>query len=74
MRVSFVALMVSGLLNLTALVMLINNYNKLQANQLLMIVLLFSIAVSLHGLFHAYAEIYLDFNPLAGKMVPRNNN
>lgn len=74
MRVSFVALMVSGLLNLTAFIILLNNYSKLQISQLLMVVLLFSIAISLHGLFHAYAEIYLDFNPLAGKMIPRNNN
>lgn len=74
MRVSFVALMVSGLLNLTAVIMLVNNYKKLQFSQLIMVVLLFSMAISLHGLFHAYAEIYLDFNPLAGKMIPKNNN
>jgi hypothetical protein len=66
--------MVSGLLNLTAVIMLVNNYKKLQFSQLIMVVLLFSMAISLHGLFHAYAEIYLDFNPLAGKMIPKNNN
>lgn len=73
MKVSFVALIVSGLLNLIALIMLFNNYGKLEINQLLMIVLLFSIAISLHGLLHGYAEIYLDYNPLEGKMVPKNS-
>jgi hypothetical protein len=73
MRVSFVALMVSGILNLTALILLLNNYNKLRISELVMVVLLFSIAVSAHGLFHGYAEIYLDFNPLAGKFTPKNN-
>lgn len=73
MKVSFIALMVSGLLNLTAIYLLLNNFNKLKTTELLMIVLLFSVAVSAHGLLHGYTEIYLDWNPLEGKLIPKNN-
>ena len=35
---------------------------------------LFAMAISLgiHGFQHAYEEMYYDFNPLEGKMLPKD--
>lgn len=71
MKISFIALLVSGLVNLVALILLIKHKSELKTSELIVIALLFSIAISAHGLFHAYAELFLDFNPLEGKNYPR---
>lgn len=71
MKISFIALLVSGLVNLISLILLIKHKSELRSGELIMIALLFSIAISAHGLFHAYAELFLDFNPLEGKNYPK---
>ncbi len=63
---SYLAHALSGLLISWAVYLLIVNKNssELSGTNLLKIVLLLSIAVSLHGMMHMWAEIYYRYNPL----------
>lgn len=55
---SYIAQVLSGLLLFWAALIASKNY------KLATIVLLFSMAISLHGLMHMFAEIVYGFNPL----------
>lgn len=60
---SYIAQVISGLLLFWAALVASKNY------KLAILVLLFSVAISLHGLMHMFAEIVYGFNPLeTGKM------
>lgn len=71
MRPSIIAQGLSGILACIALVYFFYemNYNRYAFNALsiITILLLFSIAIGVHGQLHATQEIYYDFNPIAGK-------
>ena len=45
---------------------LINNFKNLNVQARLLAVLLFSIAISSHGLLHGHIEVHNGWNPLAG--------
>jgi hypothetical protein len=63
---SFFALFFGGILNLYALFFLISNFKNLNAQSRLIVILLFSIAISSHGLLHGHLEVHSHWNPLAG--------
>lgn len=64
-RPSFFALILSGLTLGIALVLFILSSETLNKAQVCQMVLLFSIAISLHGLLHFMYEHHYKFNPLA---------
>lgn len=69
MKPSYVALGVSGILiGIFLFIILKNLYNNKQYDtqmyQTLMLILMSSIAVGVHGLGHAYAEVNYNFDPL----------
>lgn len=70
MRPSFIGLIASGILILTALVLLVAMQGPVGKPHGVMIVLLLSIAVSGHSLLHSIEEIVYHFNPMMGKWMP----
>lgn len=65
---SFYAHIINGLLMLTAFILLYNNYSKiskLEPYKLILLTLIFSICVGVHGLSHLGLESIYNFNPLA---------
>jgi hypothetical protein len=68
---SFIDLLISGFFIFTALFILIKYYKKINKENLLKIILLFSIAFSVHGLLHANYENFFGWNPLSGKFIPK---
>lgn len=69
MRPSFLSQIISGFLILYAIILLYQNFSSIQldSTKLLIIILLFSVAMSLHGIQHAFEETYHNFNPFEGK-------
>ena len=71
MRPSFIAQGMGGLFCFVAFMILFSGLCKgsinLNKTQLVGILLLLSIAISIHGLQHMAEEIYYDYNPLVGK-------
>jgi uncharacterized membrane protein YiaA len=71
MRPSFIARVIGGtILTVAFLVFVIGLYNGdivLNKIQLVTILLLFAIAIALHGIEHSEEEIFFDWNPLIGK-------
>lgn len=64
---SFYAHVFNGLLLLVALLCLFKNYNSishLDKYRLLVIILLFAIAIGIHGLSHLGLEMAYGYNPL----------
>jgi hypothetical protein len=64
-RPSFFALILSGLTIGIALILFIISSETLNMSQVCQMILLFSIAISLHGLLHFMYEHHFRFNPLA---------
>lgn len=77
MRPSFLSQIISGLLILTAFIIGYNNYKQLSEEKdmfkVIGIILLFSLALGVHGIQHSTEEIYYDFNPLEGKWKVKDN-
>ena len=69
-RPSFLGLVASGFLILAALIVAIVYSGELSPKSVVMILLLFAIAVSVHSLQHSVEEIYYRFNPLRGQWLP----
>lgn len=76
---SYFAQMLTGLLIFYVIIMIIfrqyngsMNMNGADLNEYL-IVLLLAIAIGVHGLQHAYAEVNFDFNPINDKWHYRLN-
>jgi len=67
MRPSFLGLIASGLLILTALILIAFNFTTLRARDWIFAVLLASIAVATHSMLHAHEERWYNFNPLRGE-------
>ena len=69
---SNIALAISGMLILTALILLyieINKGTELKRLKLIDLLLFLSSAISLHGLLHMGAEVFYKYNPLEGKFI-----
>lgn len=66
---SFLAHVLNGLVLFTLLIIILNNYlsgtlfNK-QTTELISLILLFSIAIGVHGISHLFQEVYYGWNPL----------
>lgn len=69
MRPSFLAHVISAIILSIAIILFIINYNKLNTINLIIITLLLSIAIAIHGISHMLQEIYFDYNPLIGKWI-----
>jgi hypothetical protein len=64
---SFYAHLINGILILCSIVILYNNYSKilrLDPYKLLILILLFSLVISMHGLSHLGLERVYGFNPI----------
>lgn len=72
MRPSFLGLIASGILILVSFIMFVINYRKIDSDDMVMILLLFGIAISVHSIQHALEEIYFRFNPLIGQWNPQD--
>jgi len=70
---SIIALIVSGLLILSALFLTYKEiYSKgtdISGIQLINLILFFSSAIALHGLLHIQAETKYNYNPLEGRII-----
>lgn len=68
---SYFALAISGILIAWAVVVLVMNRNseELKGIKLVNVLLFLSTAIALHGMLHMWAEIYYNYNPLAGKFI-----
>ena len=70
MRPSFIGLASSGFLILIALIAFVMYYNSLTKSDVVIIVLLLSVAISIHSIQHNFEEILFGFNPLKGQWIP----
>ena len=73
MNPSYLAMGIGGLLLLIFVIVLVFNlFNHKGLDDhmyhILMLILVASIAISVHGLAHGYAEVNFNYNPLKGKM------
>ena len=70
---SIIALIISGLLIFSALLLTYNEvYNKdtnINGIQLINLILFFSSSIALHGLLHIQAETKYNYNSLEGKII-----
>jgi hypothetical protein len=72
MRPSFLANIFSGILILISFIILFKyNFTDVYKNMILLLV--FSIALGIHGIQHSIEEIYYDFNPLVNKWKVRDD-
>ena len=72
MRPSFLANVFSGILILISFIILFKyNFTDVYKNMILLLV--FSIALGIHGIQHSIEEIYYDFNPLVNKWKIRDD-
>lgn len=64
---SFIAQAISGFLILWILIMMLYRYNEPDSLnvhfQCYMVMLMFAVAIGVHGLQHAYSEVNFGFNP-----------
>ena len=70
MRPSLLGLFAGGFLILAALIVFARKAKAVSPVKLISVLLLLSIAVSVHSLLHSNEEIYFKFNPLAGQWRP----
>ena len=61
---SFYAHVLNAMLALAAVMLLVKHYRTLRPYEIIVIVLLFSIVVGVHGLSHLGLETAYGFNPL----------
>lgn len=69
MRPSFIAHAITGILLLVVILLVIfyfNDIKNLSIDKIIGILLLFIIAIGIHGLLHMGEEIYFNYNPLNG--------
>jgi hypothetical protein len=62
---SFYAHIINGLLILTALILLFRNYNniiKLDSYKFIILILIFSLAIGIHGISHSLLEKNYNYN------------
>ena len=69
---SFIASSISMIFAIVAFYCFISNYSRFTHPEIKVgILILFSIAVGIHGLSHNISEIYYDFNPFKNKWIPK---
>lgn len=73
---SLLAMILSGFFLLSVIVILLMKYSKgelkeMDQNTIILLLLGLCIGFGVHGLQHALAEIYFNFNPLEGKWCYR---
>lgn len=66
MRQSFLGMIIAGLLLLVGAILFIINYNKIRSPELIIIILVFSVAISSHSISHSIEELYYGYNPMGG--------
>jgi hypothetical protein len=64
---SFYAHVMNALLMLLAVMLLIKHYRVLRPYETIVVALLFSIGIGVHGISHLGLETVYKFNPLRGK-------
>lgn len=64
---SFYAHVMNALLMLLAVMLLIKHYRVLRPYETIVVALLFSIGIGVHGISHLGLETVYQFNPLKGK-------
>jgi disulfide bond formation protein DsbB len=67
MRISFILAGLSGIIILISFIITMYNIKSINTTSLIIILLLLSIGIGIHGMQHSTEEIYYDFNPLVGK-------
>ena len=72
MRPSFLISIISGILILFGIILTIVNSNNLTKYETIMVIFAMAISLAIHGIQHASEEINYDFNPLEGKMLPKD--
>lgn len=63
-RPSFFGFLMQGILLAFFVVYFVNNYNVLSKKDIMLYILLLSIAIGLHSIIHDREERYYGFNPL----------
>jgi predicted membrane channel-forming protein YqfA (hemolysin III family) len=66
---SFIAIGISGILILLAIIKYINYPRKIEGTQELNLLLFFSSSIAFQGLLYMGAEVFYGFNPLEGKFT-----
>jgi hypothetical protein len=74
MTPSFLGLIITGFLNLLAVILLIIHFTSINSVLLIQYVLLLCISIGIHSILHFQQEIERDFNPLEGKWIPTDND
>jgi len=72
MRPSFIGAGMAAIVAAIAIFSYLINYKTLTTEGNIELLLLISIALSLHALTHHVEEIYHDFNPFANKWWPKD--
>lgn len=67
MKPSYLSQVLSGLLIFFALIQLYKDNAPITPFNSVVLLLLFSIAIAVHGIMHFMAEVKYDFNPLENK-------
>ena len=64
---------ISGILILVAIILTIIHSHILSEYETIMILFAMAISLGIHGIQHAYEEIYYDYNPFVnGKLLPKD--
>jgi len=72
MHPSFISLAITGLLIFVSIIMSILNFNALTIYETIMILFLMAISIAVHGIQYFNEDIFYDYNPLYGQLVPRD--
>lgn len=60
-------------MNFIAIILICMNLNSFTKYETIMIIFAFAISLGIHGIQHAYEEIYYDYNPFVnGKLLPKD--
>lgn len=74
MRPSFLGLILTGLLNLLAIILVAVNFNAISPVMFIQVILLFCISIGIHSMLHFHEELYYGFNPLEGRWAADGEN
>jgi hypothetical protein len=73
-RPSFIIGIISGTVIFIATILFLFNMFKFSRYELINLLFIIGIAYGIHGIQHAYEELYFDFNPLIGKWKPKDES
>jgi len=66
---SLIGHVISGFILFIAMIILYINRQNLKGVELANVLIMLSVALTLHSMFHLFAEAYFNFNPLEGKFI-----